>query len=133
MNEPLFLNREIVAGLHRKSLEKFGGSDGVRDEGLVESALGAALNDYHYGGADLFGIAAAYAFHLAQAQAFLDGNKRTGVAAALVFLDLNGESRLPSDQDIYEALIAIAERRLDKAGIGGAFSQGNSFAILNDP
>jgi death on curing protein len=78
---PVFLDERIVYGLHRESLRRFGGAEGVRDARLVQSAVGAVLNSYYYGGDDLFGIAASYAFHIAQAQAFLDGNKRTAAAA----------------------------------------------------
>jgi death-on-curing protein len=118
---PVFFNEKIIYGLHRESLRRFGGADGVRDTGLVQSALGAALNGYHYGGDDLFGIAASYTFHIAQAQAFLDGNKRTATAAALVFLSLNEVTKVPDDHQIYDALIAIAEKRLDKAGMADVF------------
>ena len=66
-------------------------------------------------------IAASYAFHLAQAQAFLDGNKRPAVIAALVFLDKNDVKSKPTNVEIYDALIAIAEKRLDKAGLAEIF------------
>ena len=85
MSEPEFLTPAIVEQLHADSLALFGGSAGVRDRGLVESALASARNTYLYGRGDLFDIAASYAFHIAQAQAWLDGNKRTAVAAALTF------------------------------------------------
>lgn len=84
---------------------------------MVFSSLGAAENVYYYGGGDRFEIAAAYAFHIAQAQAFLDGNKRTAVAAALLFLRANGVQGLPDQGRLYAAMIAIAERRLDKTGL----------------
>jgi death on curing protein len=121
VEEPVFLDEEIIYGLHRKSLEKFGGSSGVRDRSLIQSSLGAAINIYHYGNGDLSAIAATYAFHLAQAQAFLDGNKRTAVAAALVFLTLNGVTKTPNNLQLYDALIAIAEKRLDKDGLAALF------------
>lgn len=63
---------------------------------------------------DVFHMAAAYAFHVAQNQPFLDGNKRTGLVAALVFLDLNGDNVLDPQERLYDAMIAIAERRMDK-------------------
>ena len=62
-------------------------------------------------------MAAAYAFHIAQNQPFLDGNKRTGLVAALVFLDLNGVTILDPQEKLYDAMIAIAERRMDKDGL----------------
>src|SRR5882672_1053188 len=109
---PLFLTRKQIERLHDLSLDQFGGSAGVRDEGLVDSALASAKNAFFYGQGDVFDIAAAYAFHLAEAQAFVDGNKRTGVGAALTFLNLNGIERLPDDNRMYDAMIAIAEKKL---------------------
>jgi len=88
---------------------------------LIESAIGAAVNTYFYANGDLFDIAATYAFHLAQAQAFLDGNKRTGMGAALLFLRGNGIVRVPPYQELYDAMIAIAEKRLDKVGLADLF------------
>ncbi len=112
--EPVFLTREVIDNLHADSLALFGGSSGVRDDGLLESALGSAQNAWHYGQGDLFDVAAAYAFHIAQAQAFIDGNKRTGIAAALVFLEYNGVPSRVDDGTLYDAMISIAERQLDK-------------------
>ncbi len=74
-------------------------------------------NVWLYGQGDLCAIAAAYAFHVAQAQAFMDGDKRTGIAAALVFLEGNGVSLPAATDELHAAMIAIAERRLDKAGL----------------
>ena len=111
MEEPSFVTYEELQILHAKSLKKYGGSEGIRDQGLIESALGAAQNTFFYAQGDLFDIAASYAFHIAQAQAFLDGNKRTAISAALTFLKMN----------LYDAMIAIAEKRLDKTGLAELF------------
>ncbi len=121
MEEPVFLDFTVVEELHKQSLEMYGGSPGIRDQGLIESALGSAMNAYFYGSGDLYDVAAAYAFHLAQAQAYLDGNKRTGAGAALLFLRGNGVDRVPTDAETYNAMIAIAERRLDKPGLAEIF------------
>jgi len=115
--ELLFLTRSQIELLHNLSLQRFGGSPGIRDEGLVDSALASAKNAFFYGGGDVFDIAAAYAFHLAEAQAFVDGNKRVAIGAALTFLDLNGIRTLPSDNQLYDAMIAIANKTLNKAGL----------------
>ena len=123
MREPEFLSPAIIEQLHADSLALFGGSAGVRDRGLVESALASARNTYLYGRGDMFDIAASYAFHIAQAQAYLDGNKRTAVAAALTFLRGN-DVRLRIDESlIYEAMIAIAEKRMTKADLAAIFRQ----------
>jgi len=121
VSKPRFLDTETIHKLHRKSLEQFGGADGIRDLGLIESAIAAAEHAYHYGRADLSMIAATYAFHLAQAQAYLDGNKRTAAIAALLFLDRNNVEKTPTNLEIHSALIAIAEKRLDKAGLAELF------------
>ena len=89
MSEPVFLEFEDVFRIHARSLAEHGGSDGVRDRGLVESALASAKNTFYYANGDLFDVAASYAFHIAESQAFLDGNKRTAVVSALVFLARN--------------------------------------------
>ena len=107
-----------VLYLHEESLRRFGGSSGIRDLGMVESALGAAQNTFWLGRGDLYEIAAAYAFHIAEAQAFLDGNKRTASAAAISFLTLNGVNFPLDDGSVYKAMIDIAEKRLDKPGLG---------------
>lgn len=85
MNEPRFLELQEVLYLHDESLARFGGAVGIREPGLVESALGSARNAYWYGHGGLFEIAAAYAFHIAESQAFLDGNKRTAASSAIIF------------------------------------------------
>jgi death on curing protein len=117
VREPEFLSPAIIEQLHADSLALFGGSQGVRDPGLVESALASARNTYLYGHGDMFDIAASYAFHIAEAQAYLDGNKRTAVAAALTFLKGN-EVKLHVDEVlIYDAMIDIANKKLNKIGL----------------
>jgi death-on-curing protein len=115
-DEPLFLTRAQINRLHDLSLAKFGGSTGIRDDGMIESALGSAQNAFFLGKGDLFDIAAAYAFHIAESQAFIDGNKRTGMGAALLFLDVNGVQTTASNDMLYDAMIAIANKGLNKAG-----------------
>ncbi len=120
MNEgadPRFLTLDLVMMNHRRSLAEHGGIDGVRDPGAVESALAAGQNTWLYRDGDSFEIAAAYAFHLAESQAFLDGNKRTAISSALFFLAANGIMGVPNQSELYDAMIAIADRRLDKAGL----------------
>ncbi len=115
--EPVFLDLNGVLLLHEISILKHGGDPGIRDAGLVESAVAAGRNTFYYANGSVFDIAAAYAFHIAEAQAFVDGNKRTGAAAAIVFLDVNGYSVAGADDALYNALIEIANHRLDKNGL----------------
>jgi len=117
MEQPDFLTWELVVALHQLSLEQWGGIDGVRDRAGLESALGAAENIFFYGDGDLHDIGAAYAFHLAESQGFLDGNKRTAVACASTFLEFNGCLDCADDLVLYDAMIAIARRELDKVGL----------------
>jgi len=114
MSEPFFLTVEQVERLHKKLIERFGGTHGLRDPLLNEGAVIHPRNVYYYAQGDLFDVAAAYTFHIAQAQAFLDGNKRTGMAAAIAFLEINGVA-VPVETDrLYQAMIAIAEKRMNK-------------------
>jgi len=85
--QPEFLTREIIDVIHEDQIETRGGLHGLRDENALESAIAAARNVYLYGGGDPYEIAAAYAYHIAESQAYLDGNKRTGAQAALIFME----------------------------------------------
>jgi death-on-curing protein len=114
VSEPRFLTAELVLKIHRRSLARHGGLDGMRDQAGFESALGQPRNVYSYGQGDLFDVAAAYMFHISQAQAFLDGNKRTAVAAGLAFLKANKVAVKTDDLTLYRMVMEIAERRCDK-------------------
>lgn len=119
MTDPEFLDVDDVLALHERQIAEFGGSSGIRDRGLLESAV--ATPQATFGGGFVHGSpfaqAAAYAFHIAQNQPFVDGNKRTGLGAALVFLRLNGFRVVDPGDELYDAMIAITERRLDKPGL----------------
>lgn len=117
--EPDFLSVEDIVQIHDEQLAAYGGAAGVRDRGLMESAVATPRASFGetYLHEDLAHMAAAYAFHIAQNQPFVDGNKRTGLVAALVFLDLNGVTVLDPEERLYDAMIAIAERRMDKDGL----------------
>lgn len=123
MSKLRFLTVRQVERLHRKLIEVFGGTHGLRDRSLFEGAVIQPRNVYYYAQGGVFEVAAAYTFHIAQAQAFLDGNKRTGIAAALSFLEGNGVFIQESTNRLYEAMIAIAERRMDKAEVAESFRQ----------
>ena len=124
-DEVLFLSVDDVLDLHNDQLRLFGGSAGLRDRNALESAVampastfdGAFLHD------DLFHMAAAYVFHIAENQPFVDGNKRTALNAALVFLDINGWIVSDPDERLYGAMIAISARTLDKRGLADLFRQ----------
>jgi death-on-curing protein len=117
--EPYFLTREQIDTIHWDQIETWGGLHGLRNEDALESAIAQAKSVYSYGGGDLFEIAAAYAFHIAESQAYLDGNKRTGVQAAVDFLEVNGIDTGPLPElATYEAMIRLARHELDRPGLG---------------
>ena len=90
MSEPQWLDIAIMLDVHAEQLALFGGADGVRDLGLLESALTRPVNKFSYGETALAALAAAYAFGIARNHAFVDGNKRAAFASIIVFLGLNG-------------------------------------------
>ena len=90
MTEPRWLDITIVLDVHAEQLALFGGADGIRDLGLLESALARPMNKFGYGESDLAALAAAYAFGIARNHPFVDGNKRAAFASIIVFLGLNG-------------------------------------------
>lgn len=90
MTEPEWLDIDTVLDFHAEQLALFGGADGLRDRGLLESALARPLNKFGYGESGVAALAAAYGFGIARNHPFIDGNKRTALASMIVFLGLNG-------------------------------------------
>ena len=112
--EVLFLSKNEVLDFHAYALARHGGSPGIRDEGSLESAIAAPENRYYYERADLIGCAAAYAYNLSQAHAFVDGNKRVAAAATAVFLDINGIEFDVDEDDFIDLFLNIAASRLSR-------------------
>jgi len=104
----MFLTKSDVQEIHRRAIAEFGGFEGVLSEGALISALIAAENRVWYENADLVGCAAAYAFHLTSAHAFIDGNKRVAAAATETFVLINDAHLDASDDDLYQLFIGIA-------------------------
>ena len=123
--DPEFLEVEDIFELHADSIERYGGSVGIRDRGLIESAVAVPRQSFggEYLHATIFEMAAAYAFHLAENQAFVDGNKRVGLAAATAFLDMNGYDLIERDDRLYTAIMALSAKTLDKAGLARVFEE----------
>jgi death-on-curing protein len=119
MKEPEWVLREVVFRLHAQSLAQFGGSAGVRDEGLLDSALGRPQNLFAYGKPTLFDLAASYAFGLVKNHPFIDGNKRTGFVVAVTFLELNGRRFAADEVDATVRTLALAAGEMTEA----AFSE----------
>lgn len=116
MNEPLWLDRTIVEAIHDEQLRLFGGASGLRDAGMLESALGRPQNKFAYGGGDLPGLAAAYAFGLARNHPFVDGNKRVAFLAAYVFLGINGIDLQAPNAEVVVITLALAAGEVDEDG-----------------
>lgn len=114
--EPTWLDKRAVLLLHEESLATFGGARGLRDEGLLDSALARPINKFHYDRVDdLAELAAAYGFGIAKNHAFVDGNKRAAFLAIGLFLAING-ARLRADQlDAIATILALAAGELDEA------------------
>jgi death on curing protein len=121
--EPLFVTLEEVLEIHRDEIERHGGTLGVRDDGLLESAVAAPQAGFggHYLHGDLYEMAAAYLFHLVQNHPFLDGNKRVGTAAALVFLTMNGIETKMTNQVLVDMVLGVAQGKMDKSAIADFF------------
>lgn len=119
MKEPVWVLREVVLILHEQSLEQFGGSAGMRDEGLLDSALGKPLNLFaygKYGKPSLFDLAASYAFGIVKNHPFIDGNKRAGFVVAVTFLELNGCKFQATEVDAALRTLALAAGELTEGG-----------------
>ena len=110
--EPEWLTVEMVADAHSEQLAIFGGPDGIRDHGLLDSAVARAPNKWAYGETDLAALAAAYAFGLARNHQFVDGNKRAAFTSIFMFLGLNGATFRPSPVDATAAILALAAGEL---------------------
>ena len=101
--------------MHDMQLAEHGGASGVRDEGMLESALARPVNQHSYGETDLCRLAAAYAFGIIRNHPFVDGNKRTGFMAAYVFLKINGVDLVSGEVETTTAVMALASGEKDEA------------------
>lgn len=116
MKRPVWVLPGTVLALHEQLLAAFGGSGGIRDEGLLDSALARPQNLLAYGQPSLFELAASYAFGLVKNHPFVDGNKRTGFAVAVLFLELNGYRFQAREADATVQTLALAAGELEEAG-----------------
>ena len=125
METPRFLTLAEVLSILRDQTTRYGGELGVRDLGLVSSAI--AVPQASFGGqflhGDLLEMAAAYAYHLCQNHPFIDGNKRVALAAALVFLDLNAVQLSDHEGKLYPLMMAVARGEKDKSAIAHTFRE----------
>ncbi|CAM5329601.1 hypothetical protein AFEL58S_00906 [Afipia felis] len=117
MTEPLWLTRQIVEAIHDEQLAIHGGAGGLRDEGMLESALERPHNKWNYEQADIAELAAAYAFGLARNHPFIDGNKRTAFLALYTFLGLNGIDFEVTEADAAAIILALAAGEVGEEGL----------------
>jgi death-on-curing protein len=111
-----FHAREFVEALHAEQLRLHGGAAGIRDGGMLESALARPLQKQAYGDPDLCELAAAYLFGIAKNHPFVDGNKRTAFAAADLFLYFNGLSVEAEQEEILQFVLMVAAGEIDETG-----------------
>ena len=123
--DPRFLEPGEILRIHLDQIRRYGGTEGLRDRGLLESAV--ATPQASFGGEflhkDLFEMAAAYVFHIAMDHPFIDGNKRTGAAAAVIFLKLNGWELNMENKSFESVVRSVAEGLLRKEELAGVFRE----------
>jgi len=114
VSDPVWLDREDCLAMHEKLIERFGGLQGIRDEGLLDSALNKPLHVFNYGKPTVFELAASYALGIVKNHPFLDGNKRTGFVAAALFIEANGFSFQATEEEaVLETLALAAGKRAE--------------------
>jgi death on curing protein len=120
---PLFLSLEEVLDIHHDQIKRYGGAEGIRDLGLLLSALAmpeaGGRGQYCY--TDLFEMPAAYLFHIVKNHPFVDGNKRTGVVAAIVFLAMNRVEVRATNEALVDIVLSVAKVGLQKSAIAEFF------------
>ena len=119
----VFLTLDDIIESHQNQIDTYGGSHGIRDIGLLESAI--AQPEASFGGqylhADIFEMAAAYVYHLVMNHPFVDGNKRVGLEAALIFLEINNENLKASDQELVDLVLKTTAGQVGKREIAEFF------------
>ena len=116
MKEPIWLELEDCIAIHEMMLSQHGGLNGVRDYGLLESAVAKPRNRFAYEAAKVEDLAASYAAGVVLNHPFLDGNKRTGFLLAATFLELNGRVLTASEESVVEYTLALAARSIGERG-----------------
>src|SRR6266850_687853 len=114
MKEPLFLRLNEIIEIHNDQIVRYGGLAGIRDRGLLQSAVAMSSFGGQYLHPDLYEMAAAYLFHLVKNHAFVDGNKRVGTVAALVFLELNDVEVEAHETEFERLVLDVAENKSSK-------------------
>ena len=121
--KPIWLSTELVQAMHLRQLSEHGGGAGIRDLGLLDSALQRPLNKAAYGEVELADLAAAYAYGIARNHPFIDGNKRTALVASFTFLYLNGCVMNSSQIENVQTFLALAAGTLSEDQLAAWFKQ----------
>lgn len=116
MSEPIWIEDDLVFAIHDRLLVEHGGAEGVRDESLLQSALGRPLNHIAYASSDIIELAAKYTASIVQNHPFVDGNKRTGFVVGVLFLELNGYRFTASEEAAAQAVLELAAGAIDEKG-----------------
>jgi death-on-curing protein len=116
-----WIRRHEATAIHAEQIAQHGGLEGIRDEGLLESALARAENLAAYGKPDVCDLAAAYGYGLARNHPFADGNKRTAFVVSVTFLILNGRDLTATEVDVVETVLKLAAGELPEAELAGWF------------
>ncbi|MGH2271901.1 type II toxin-antitoxin system death-on-curing family toxin [Anaerohalosphaeraceae bacterium U12dextr] len=121
----VFLDFDDVAAIHADQISRYGGSAGLRNQGLLESAVMMPQASFagQYAHEDLYMMAATYLYHIAMNHPFVDGNKRTGTVCAIVFLELNGIHVKPDNDALVDFVLAVAQGQKDKSQIAAFFKE----------
>ncbi len=116
MKDPIWIDKRDALAIHEQLLALHGGAPGVRDEGLLESALARPLQHFAYGSPDIVDMAAAYTTGIVRNHPFIDGNKRAGFVVGTLFLEMNGFSFNASEAEAAQAVLELAAGTIDETG-----------------
>jgi death-on-curing protein len=116
VSEPVWIEEELALAIHDRQLVEHGGAEGLRDEALLQSALGRPLNHFAYESTDVVELAAKYTAGIVQNHPFVDGNKRTGFVVGVLFLELNGYRFTASEEAAAHAVLELAAGTMDEKG-----------------
>ena len=123
MRHWIWVTAEVASAAHAEQVAEHGGDDGVRDHGLLDSAMARPVNLAGYGEPDVADLAAAYAFGIARNHPFVDGNKRTAAVVSETFLTLNGYELTATDAELVVAFVALAGGELSEVEMADWFRQ----------
>ena len=123
--DPLFLTLDEVFEIHKEMIAQYSGSHGIRDKGLLESAVATPKASFggDYVHSNIFEMAAAYLFHIVKNHPFIDGNKRTGAMAAFAFLKLNKLTLVAEENQFERTVLSVAENKIEKREIAEFFKK----------